>query len=169
MRISPETHPIVTCLAPCAASATGDSGDSVNLEGYAGALIICQHGGTSDNDVTFTVHEGSTAAEAKAGTYALGAESAPTSGGEFKIWKNLAVSVNDTLLRATDGVSVLVDSDLGTNQLVVFYVSSSCLTQGRSWINVGFDAGHASNFLCVTYILDGGRYSQTTPPTAVSL
>ena len=131
MKISPETHPIVTCIAPCAASVTGDSGDSVNLEGYDGALIIIQHGGTSDNDMTFTIHEGATAAVAKTGTYALAAESAPTSGQEFKIWKNTAVSVSDTLVRQTDGVSVLVDSDLGTNQMIVFYVSASCLPPGR--------------------------------------
>jgi hypothetical protein len=167
MRISPETHPIITCIAPCAASATGDSGDSVNLEGYAGALVIIQHAGTSDNDMTFTIHEGATAAVAKTGTYPLAAESGSTSGGEFKIWKNLAVTVSDTLVKQTDGVSVLVDSDLGTNQLLVYYVSASCLTPGRNWINVGFDAGHASNFLCITYILDGGRYQQTTPPTAI--
>lgn len=168
MRISPETHPIVTCIAPCAANVTGDSGNSVNLEGYDGALIIIQHGGTSDEDMTFTVHEGATAAVAKAGTYALAAESAPTSGGEFKIWKNTSVLATDVLTRQTDGVSVLVDSDLGTNQMIVFYVSASCLTNGRSWINVGFDAGHASNFVCITYILDGGRYQQTTPPTAIA-
>ena len=168
MRISPETHPIVTCLAPCAATVTGDTGDSVNLEGYDGALIIIQHAGTSDNDMTFTVHEGATAAVAKTGTYPLAVESGSTSGQEFKIWKNTAVSVSDALVRQANGVSVQVDSDLGTNQMVVFYVSASCLTNGRSWINVGYDAGHASNFVCITYILDGGRYQQTTPPTAIA-
>jgi len=168
MRISPETHPIITCLYPCAASATGDSGESVNLEGYDGALIIIQHSGTSDNDMTFTVHEGATAAVAKAGTYALAAESGSTTGSEFKIWKNTAIAASDAMVRQTDGVSTVINSDLGTNQMLIYYVSASCLTNGRNWINVGFDAGHASNFVCITYILDGGRYQQTTPPTAIA-
>lgn len=167
MRISPETFPIITCLAPCAASATGDSGDSVNLEGANGVLIIAQHSGTNDNDVTLTVHEGATAAVAKTGTYPLVVESGTTRGQEFKIWINTSVAASDALVRQSDGVSYLINSDAGGNFMVVFYVSASSLTNGRSWINVGFDAGHASNFLCITYILDGGRYQQTTPPTAI--
>jgi len=162
MRISPETTPIITGLYPCAASATGDTADAICLKNAAGVLIIAQHSGTSDNDVALTVHEGATAAEAQAGTYAV------TTGAEFPIWINTAVAASDTLVRQTDALTYTINSDLGTNQMVVFYVPASILTSGRDWISCGFDAGHADNFLCITYILDGIRYKQETPPTAIA-
>ena len=162
MRLCPETFPIITGLVPSAASATGDTADAICLKNCNGVLIIAQHSGTSDNDVTLTVHEGATAAEAQAGTYAI------TTGAEFPIWVNTDVATSDALVRQTDALTYVIDSDLGTNQMVVFYIPASILTNSRDWIACGFDAGHASNFLCITYILDGGRYQQTTPPTAIA-
>jgi len=162
MRLTPENYPIITGLAPCAASVTGDTADAINLENANGVLIIVQHGGTADNDITLTVHEGATAAEAAAGTYPL------TTKSEFQIWINTATASADTLVRQTDALTYVINSDAGGAYLICFYVAGSCLTNGRSWISLGFDAGHASNFLSVLYILDGGRYSQTTPPTAIA-
>ena len=159
MGISPENTPIIYGLAPCAASVTGDTADAICLKNAKGVLIIAMHGGTANNDITLSVHEGATAAEAQAGTYALAAT--------FPLWLNLAPIVSDELAKTTDAATYQIDSDLGTNQMVVFYVSSSKLTSGRSWVSLGFDAGHASNFFAVLYILDGERYQQATPPTAI--
>jgi hypothetical protein len=162
MRLCPETFPIITGLVPGAASATGDTADAICLKNASGALIIAMHAGTSDNDITLTVHEGATAAEAQAGTYAI------TTGAEFPIWINTDVASSDALVRQTDALTYVINSDLGTNQMVVFYIPASILTNGRDWISLGHDAGHASNFFCVLYMLDGGRYQQTTPPTAIA-
>lgn len=162
MRISPETHPIITGLAPCAASATGDTADAICLKNAKGALIIVQHAGTNDNDITLTVHEGDTAAVAQAGTYPI------TTGAEFPIWVNTSVAASDTLVRQTDALTYVINSDAGGNYMVVFYIDAAILTSGRDWISLGHDAGHASNFFNVLYILDGGRYQQETPPTAIA-
>ena len=164
MNMIPESLPLVMCVDPCAASVTGDSGDSIKLTNAKGAWIVCFHAAANDNDVTLTVHEGETAAVAKAGTYDL----ATTASTTFPIWLNNATGTSDTLVRQTDAVSLVIDSDVGGDQIVVIYVEASKLTNGRDWINCGFDAGHASNFLTIFYILDGARYQQATPPTAIA-
>ena len=160
MKISPETNPIITGLAPCAASATGDTADAICLKNAKGVLILVMHGGTSDNDVTLTVHEGATAAEAQAGTYAIAAT--------LPIWVDAAVATTDALTRQSDAASYTIDSNAGDSYLVAIYVDAAILTNGRDWISLGHDAGHASNFLAVLYIIDGERYQQASPLTAIA-
>jgi hypothetical protein len=159
MRLTPENFPIVQCLAPAAASVTEASVQPIYLGNANGVLIIIQHSGTDDNDMTFTVHEGATEAEALAGTYAISAT--------FPIWANAATATSDTLVRATDAASYVLDSDGGGTYLVTIYISASILTSGRDWVSLGFDGGSASNIVSAIYILDGARYKQETPPTAV--
>lgn len=160
MNLSPETYPIIQCLAPAAASVTEASVQPIYLGNAAGVLFIIQHAGTNDNDMTFTVHEGATEAEALAGTYAISAT--------FPIWVNAATATNDTLVRQTDAASYVLDSDAGGTYLVCIYISARILTNGRDWVSLGFDAGHASNFVSAISIIDGARFKQTTPPTAVA-
>jgi len=159
MKFSPETNPIVQCLAPAAASVTEASVQPVYLGNADGVWIIINHSGVNDNDMTFTVHEGATEAEALAGTYAISAT--------FPIWVNTATATSDALVRGTDAASYLMDSDAGGTYLIVFYIPAAMLTNGRKWVSLGFDAGHASNFISALYILDGARYKQETPPTAI--
>ena len=160
MKISPETNPIVQVLAPAAASVTEASVQPIYLGKASGVLFVIQHAGTSDNNMTFTVHEGATEAVALAGTYPISAT--------FPIWVNEATATSDALVRETDAASYALDSDAGGTFLVAIYISASILTSGRDWVSLGFDAGHASNFVSAIAILDGIRYKQETPPTVVA-
>lgn len=156
--LSPETFPIRVALDPQAASTCADAADWICLENANGVLIIVQHAGTSDNDVVLTVHEGT----AGSGTTAI------TTGAEFKIWANAATATSDTLVKQTDGITYTIDSNAGGSYLIVFYVPTSILSAGYKWIQLGTDAGHASNFISALYIIDGARYQQATPPTDVA-
>jgi hypothetical protein len=153
----PETLPVIVALDPQAASTVADAADWVSLKNAKGVWIIVQHAGTSDNDVVLTVHEGTTGA----GTTAI------TTGAEFKIWANAATATSDALVRQTDGITYTIDSNGGGSYLIVMYVPAAVLSPGYSWIQLGTDAGHASNFVSALYILDGERYQQATPPSAV--
>ena len=153
-----EENPIITALAPQAASTCADAADWICLKNAKGCWIIVQHAGTADNDVVLTVHEGTTGA----GTTAI------TTGAEFPIWVNAATATNDILVRQTDAVTYTINSDAGGTYLVVMYVPASILSDGYDWIQLGTDAGHASNWISAIYILDGQRYQQATPPTAVA-
>jgi hypothetical protein len=51
---------------------------------------------------------------------------------------------------------------------VCFYVSASCLTNGRKWISLGSTAGDVGNLVSVTYILDGLRYQGSSLPEVTS-
>jgi hypothetical protein len=160
MNISPETFPIITGLLPQHGDTWADTADAICLKNAKGALIIVQHAGVNNTDYTLTIHEGSTAALAQAG----GTEMAVV----FHIWRNGSTVASDTLVKATDATSVLVNADLAAGQLIVLYVPASNLTAGNSWIALGSTAGHAANFNSVIYILDGERYQQATPPTAIA-
>jgi hypothetical protein len=158
--INPETYPITQVLAPAAASVTEASVQPIYLGGANGVLFIIQHAGTNDNDMTFTVHEGATEAEALAGTYAIAAT--------FPIWANAATATSDTMVRLTDAASYVLDSNGGGTYLVCIYIPAAIVTNGRDWVSLGFDVGHASNFVSAIAILDGARYQQETPPTRVA-
>jgi hypothetical protein len=157
--LSPETFPIITGIKPQHGDTWADGSDAICLKNAKGVLIIVQHAGVNNTDYTLHIHEGSTAALAAAGGTTMAAT--------FQIWKNEASAASDTLVRATDAVSVLVNADAATEQLIVLYVPASNLTSGNNWIALGSSAGHAANFNSVLYILDGERYQQTTPLTAI--
>lgn len=153
----PEMHPIISALTPQAASTCADAAAWVNLENAEGVTIVVQHGGTADNDVVLTVHEGTAAS----GTTAI------TTGAEFKIWANAATATSDALVKQTDGITYTINSDAGGAYLIVMYVPASILTDGYKYIQLGTDAGHASNWISAIYIIDGARYQQATPPTYI--
>jgi hypothetical protein len=157
---SPETNPIITALAPQAASTIADVADWVCLKNAKGCYIVVQYGGAGDTDPVFTVHEGATGT----GTTAI------TTGAEFPIWKNEACTTTDALTRATDALTFTIDGNKsgGTIQLFVMYVPASILSAGYDWIQLGSTAGNAASFVSALYILDGERYQQGTPPTAIA-
>jgi hypothetical protein len=157
---SPSTNPIITAAVPQAASTIADVSDAICLKDAAGVLIVVQHSGTTDNDVTLTVHEGATATEAAAGTYAVSAT--------FPIWSNVAVAGTDAFTRETDAASYTIDSNLGGSYLICMYIDASILTAGRPWIQLGTDAGHGSNFFSAIYIIDGPRYAKASFPTYIA-
>lgn len=163
MRFTPENYQIVEGHEPVASNALADTCSAVSLENADGVLILIHEDYAVDaNSLVLTVHEGATKTEAEAGTYALAAKS------EFQIWRNLTAESSDAWTRETDAVTYTVNGAAGGNILVAFYVSASCLTNGRKWVHLGASAGDAGNIVSVIYILDGIRYGQQTPPTAIA-
>lgn len=161
--ISPENFQIIEGHEPIASNALANTSDAICLKGANGVLIIIHENYTNDaNSLVLTVHEGATAVEAAAGTYQLSTYS------EFKIWTNLTAQTSDTWTKQPDAVTYTINSTAGDNCLVAFYVSASCLTNGRDWVHLGSTGGDAGNIVSVLYILDGGRYQQAAMPTAIA-
>ena len=163
MRLTPENYQIILAHEPVASNALADTAAPINLENCNGVLIIIQEDYAVDaNSLVLTVHEGATAAVATAGTYPLAAKS------EFQIWVNLTAQTSDVFTKQTDAVTYTINGVAGDNAIVCFYVSASCLTNGRKWISLGAASGDAGNLVSVTYILDGARYQGASLPEATS-
>jgi hypothetical protein len=163
MRLTPENYQIVEGHEPVASNALADTSCAVSLENANGVLILIHEDYAVDaNSLVLTVHEGATKAVAEAGTYPLAAKS------EFQIWSKIDAQTTDTWTRETDAVTYTINGTAGDNVLVAFYVSASCLTNNRMWVHLGAAAGDVGNLVSVLYILDGGRYQQMTPPTAIA-
>lgn len=163
MKLSPETFPIIEGHEPVASNALGDGSDAICLKNANGVLILIHEDYAVDaNQLVLTVHEGETAAEAAAGTYPL------TTGAEFKIWHCVHSLTSDAMVRQTDAITYTFDGiTAGNNQICAIYVPAASLTSPRNWIALGTTGGDAGNLVSVIYMLDGERYQQTTPPTAI--
>lgn len=151
-----EAHEIET------ADAIDDTSDWITLENASGCLITIMHFYAADLDFVLHVHEGSTGT----GTTAITAV--------FPIWVNFNTASTDaainTMVRQTDAASFTLDTGTyATNNIIQFYIDASILADGNSWIQLGTSGGHASNYACATYQLDGFRYEQVTPPNALGL
>ena len=163
MRLTPENIQIIEGHEPVASNALADTSNAVCLKNANGVLILIHEDFAVDaNHLVLTVHEGATAAEAEAGTYPL------TTKSEFQIWVNLTAQTSDAWTKQTDALTYTINGAAGGNCLVAFYVSSSCLTNGRDWVHLGAAAGDAGNIVSVLYILDGVRYQQAAVPEATS-
>ena len=162
MRLCPETVPVIEGHEPVNSDALVDTSDAIKLTNATGCLITIHEDFAVDaNHLVLTVHEGATAAIAAAGTNALAVA--------WPIWFNVACQTNDIMVRQTDAITFTLDGDTaGNNCIVCFYISASILTAGRPWIALGSSAGDAGNEVSVLYQLDGFRYQQTTPTTAVA-
>jgi len=157
MKISPETHPIIWGYGPGPSDTLADTADWIKLNGADGVMINVIEIGNNATDLVLTVHEGTT----NSGTTAI------TTGAEFPIWINTDCSASDTAVRQTDGITyTIVHSAVA--KLIQFYIPASILSDGYDWIQLGSADGHATNIVCVFYQLDGVRYQQATPPTAIA-
>lgn len=151
--LSPQQLGIVEGHEPAASSAVLDTCNAITLENALGVLIVFHEDFAVDaNPITYSVHEGATAAVAEAGTYAISAT--------FPIWTNLTAQTSDVWTRQTDAASYATPagSVAGDNILVAFYISADILTAGRPWVCPGLSAGDAGNLVSVLYFLDGLRY-----------
>jgi len=158
--INPETLPIVLAHEPAASNAIIDTSKSVNLEGASGCLIlVTEYTAGGDTDIVLTVHEGATAAVAKAGTYAISAT--------FPIWVNLDADTG-TWTRQADAATYTIDAATAKNTMVAFYIPASILTNGRKYICLGTSGGHADNLATAHYLLDGARYKGDNQYDAIS-
>jgi len=160
--LSPESFPMIFG-ASIRADQLLDTADAICLKNAKGVLITTIHKTGGNTDLVLTVHEGATAAEAAAGTYPI------TTGAEFPIWTTLIAGTTDVPVRQTNGLGFTVDADVHTGTcLVQFYIDASKLTNNRSWVALGSTGGHAASIATVIYQLDGERYQQATPLTAIA-
>jgi hypothetical protein len=163
--LCPETMPTILAFASCTLhdNDIDDTCDAICLKNAKGVLVtfISDTAG-GDTDLTITVHEGESAAEAAAGTHAL------TTGQEFPIWYVHDCATSDAFVRTTDAVTYDIDATGGHFKLTQIYISAAILTEGRPWVHVGTSGGHAANVTFIIYQLDGARYQQETPPTAIA-
>lgn len=162
MKISPESNSVIMCHEGIAASAMDMGAQAVNLKNANGVLFILSHATGDDVDLVLTVNEGATAAECNAATYPL------TTGAEFKIWVTANCATTDVPARQADAVTYTVDAGVLTGtSLVQIYVPAAALTAGRTFVSVG-STGGGTGLVSLFAILDGVRYQQGTPLTAIA-
>jgi len=162
MRFSPETNPIIEAHEPAASNAILATCDAVYLGNAVGVWIIVHEDYAVDaTQLVMTLDEGATSAEAVAGTYAVTA----TWGG----YKNITCQTSDAITALTAAATFTLDGETaGNNCLWMFYFPAAKLTNGRDWLHPLFADGNAGNIANVLFILDGFRYQQAAPPTAVA-
>ena len=142
---------------PAVETAIDDTSDWVCLKNAAGVyIIVATYGGAGVTDFVLSVHEST----AGSGTTAITTV--------FPIWVNADTATSDVMVRQTDAAGYTVDNALQDNQLVAFYIDASILSEGYDWIQLGSSGGFATNYATVLYLMDGERYQQVTPPTAIA-
>lgn len=158
--LSPETVPIIYAYQGASAS-MADTCDWISLANARGCLITVVESGNNATDLILShVHQGIT-------NGVQGAIPALTTGQEFPIWINVLTTTTDAMVRQANGLTyTLLHSAIP--RIVQFYVPAAILSPGYSWIQLGSSAGHASNTVSVIYQLDGERYKEATPPTAIA-
>jgi hypothetical protein len=159
---SPETNPIILAHEPIAASALLATSDSVNLKGAKGVFIVVTHARGDDQDLTLTVDQGETEAEAYAGTHKV------TTLAEFPIWVTYACGTSDIPVRQTDAITYVIDAGVLTGTcIVIMYIKAALLDADHNWVHL-CAAGTGTGLVSVLYILDGVRYQQASPLTAIA-
>lgn len=159
--LSPETFPIVEAHEPVASDAIAGTCNEVYLGNANGCLIIVHEDFAVDaNHLVLTVHEGQTAAEALAGTSVIAAT--------FMGWFCVDSGTSDAMVRQADAATFTLDGvTAGNNSVYAFYIPTAILSDGYDWIQSDWAAGDAGNLASVLYMLDGIRYPQETPPSAI--
>jgi hypothetical protein len=162
MKFSPETNPIIEGHEPAASNAIAATCDPVYLGNANGVWIIVHEDYAVDaNQLVMTLNYGATSAEALAGLSVVTA----TWGG----FKNITAQTSDAITALTPAATFTLDGEkAGNNCLWMFYFPAAALASGYDWIQPDFADGNAGNIANVLYILDGFRYKQNAPPTAVA-
>ena len=156
-----ETHPVILAHEPIAADVVLNTSQAIKLTNANGCLITILHSDLIGTNVVMTVAEGPTEALAFAHGTAITAN--------FLIWINLDTATNDTMVRQADAVTyTIVAGGTGQFACVQFYIPASILLAGNDWIHFGQTGGNGGDYESVLYQLDGFRYQQETPPTAVA-
>jgi hypothetical protein len=84
------------------------------------------------------------------------------------IWANLDMVASDALVRQTDAVNFTTDAAV-KEKMVVFQVDAAMLdvSNGFDCLVIKTGASNAANLTTGIYVLDGERYGQVTPPSAI--
>jgi hypothetical protein len=120
--------------------------------------FIVSHAGATDTDLTV----GLTEATDVSGTGAAAVTAT------LPLWKDIDHgTASDTLVRATDAASEVIDPATEGSMLLVMEWDPRKHTDGYDCIAVSGSGGNASNTVWVLAIIEE-RYGQVTPPTAIT-
>jgi len=158
MRLSPETHPIIQAHEPVLDGSLATC-DYISLKNAKGVLITVSWTYVAAANLVLTVLQ--------ATNIAAGSAVALTTGAEFPIWVNTDTATSDAMVRQTDAVTYSILHAGTKNQLVAMYIDASILSAGFDCVALHSTTG-GTGIVSVLYQLDGARYQQTTPPTAIT-
>lgn len=149
---------LVEALAP-AADAAGRTGDYVSLKDYETLFIVVHI--TQGNAATVALTPFQATTVAGAGEKVLA--------NAVNIWANLDTAASDALARAAAAANYTTDAAL-KNKIVVFEIPGAALdvSGGFDCVTVKSGASNVANITQAIYVLSGPRYSQVTPPTAIT-
>ena len=160
MGITPQEMPLIEGNTPVLSNGLGTC-DYISLKNAKGVLIfVHQYGGGNTDDLTLTVNQATNVAAA--GAVAL------TTGAEFQIWVNADTATSDTMVKQTDAITYVIDNAATNNQMVALYIDARILSAGFDCVALVGAGGNVANIVSVLYMLDGARYQQTTPPSAIT-
>jgi hypothetical protein len=151
----PENSKLVTAVPPTT-NGSLITGDYVSLKNAGKCFVVCNITVGTTTAVVLTIEK----ATAVAGT---GTTAITTS---VPIWVNADCGATDTLVRQSDGVGFSTAAAV-KQVLVVFEIKPESLGD-FDCITVKAASGSASNIVSATYHLVGLRYSQATPPAAIT-
>lgn len=155
--LCPENYPAILGHEPAASNAIADTSDWICLKNARGVLItVMEYTAGGDTDLVLTIHESADGS----GTTALAAT--------FPIWVTTDPATSDVAVRQTDAASYTIDATTTKNYVVQMYIPASILSAGCSWVQLGTSGGNAANIASVLYQLDGERYQQGSPLTAIA-
>jgi len=150
----PENFKLVQAIAPV--SSTGaTTGDYVSLKNAKKAWVVVQ--ATGGDEVYATMYQA---------TSTTGAGAAATTSIAYEIWSN-ASTTGDTLTHRTASYRYATTT-AATQQMIVFGVDPSQLTDTYDCISVGFGASTgATKIVSALYLLQTA-YPADQPPTAIA-
>jgi hypothetical protein len=146
----------VTLLYQGAANAVAC--DVVSFKNFHHGAFVVMHSGSSDTDLVLSLYE--------ATTVAAGTNQAITTAVPLYVDADMGTS-SDTLVRQTDAYAYTIDTGVSANQMVVFEVDPSILSDGYDCVYLADSGGNASNTVTILFV-GAPRYSGATLPTAIT-
>jgi len=151
----PENAKLVEALTPQAGGAI--TGDYVSMKGYHRCFVIVHIAQAHVAPVAITLEK----ATAVAGTGHVAITSA------VPIWANEDCAATDTLVRQADAVA-FTTSAAQKHKMIVFEVDPAAQGETFDCLTVITAGSDVTNITSAIYVLVPARYSQATPPTAIT-
>lgn len=152
----PECYKIVQVAPTAAADAV--TYDTISCKDAHKVWFIIQHQGANDTDITMSLVESTDVANST--TTAVTAT--------VPIWVDTnAGTASDTLVRQTDAASYVINTGVGTDQLVVIEWDPAKFSAGYDCIQLADSGGNGSNYLTALAIIDT-RYKGASQQTVIT-
>lgn len=153
-----EKYKVVQAFEPKTAN-IAITGDYVSLKNVVNATVIVNLTQAVGHATVVSLYQAQDVSGTGAKALAL----------DVPVWANEDVSLGDTLLRKTDGVSYTV-ANTAKNKQIVFHVNPAKLdiNNGFTCLNVRIGASsQATNFACAEFILEN-KYGGENPASTIA-